>query len=511
MKKFLRFSLVALFAVLGTSNALAQDVDVIWEENFSSYAANDVPSGGTYSYVCTDGKSTTKIYAEDLAGGTSPELLIGKKQGDVAGGTFTATVPLGDRSGEISLVFKCNKNINVNVTGGTLGTNTGSGNDYVYPITISDGSEELTIEFKNNLTANARLDNIKLYQGNAKKPAGLSWGKASTEVTLGNGDNTYDRIPTLTNPYELDVDFDSSNPEVASITNEGEIEVEGVGETTITATFEGNDEYEAAKVSFVLKVVAAKTDAELAFSEEEVTITLGETFTAPTLSNPYDAPIEYSSSKTSVAEVDASTGEVTIKGAGTAKITAKVPTTDETYKGSASYTITVEEGSTQEIEVNVAQALEAADKLADNATSTDTYKVTGYIVDDPAFGRKTDGSLYGNVDFNIADEANGTTTLNIYRAKDIGNVNFTEETISSIKKGDKVVLKGKLKKYVKSGQTEALLELVDGELVSVETSNIQNLTIDADANAPMYNLKGERVDANYRGVVIKGGKKTIQK
>ena len=40
---------------------------------------------------------------------------------------------------------------------------------------------------------------------------------------------------------------------------------------------------------------------------------------------------------------------------------------------------------------------------------------------------------------------------------------------------------------------------------------IQNLTIDVDDNAPMYNLKGERVDANYRGVVIKGGKKTIQK
>lgn len=509
MKKFLRFSLVALFAVLGMSNAMAEDI--IWSEDFSSYSADDVPSDGDYNYVCVDGASATKIYEQALAGGKSPELLVGKK-GSGKQGTFTATIPLKGKSGSLTLSYMANYDrIGVTATGATLGDVVNTGNNYVIPVTVESGTESITLTFSNITTSNVRLDDIKLYQGTAKQNPGLSWGKATAKVTFGDVTSYESYLPKLQNPNNLSITCTSSDETVATVTNDGEISVLAVGETTLTASYEGDDSYDSQTVTCVLTVNANKTNAELAFSPEEITITLGETFTAPTLSNPHDAPIEYSSNKTDVAEVDESTGAVTIKAAGTAKITAKVPSTDETYTGSASYTITVEEGSTQEIEVNVAQALEAADKLADNATSTDTYKVTGYIVDDPAFGRKTNGSLYGNVDFNIADEANGTTTLNIYRAKDIGNVNFTEETISSIKKGDKVVLKGKLKKYVKSGQTEALLELVDGELVSVETSNIQNLTIDADANAPMYNLKGERVDANYRGVVIKGGKKTIQK
>ncbi|MBQ2128643.1 MAG: hypothetical protein II429_05900 [Prevotella sp.] len=31
-----------------------------------------------------------------------------------------------------------------------------------------------------------------------------------------------------------------------------------------------------------------------------------------------------------------------------------------------------------------------------------------------------------------------------------------------------------------------------------------------DANAPIYNLSGQKVDLNYRGVVIKNGRKYLQ-
>ena len=58
MKRKLRFSiLMLLMAVCGAANAQ------IWQEDFSSYKNNDVPSGGTYNYVCQNGKSDTKIYA----------------------------------------------------------------------------------------------------------------------------------------------------------------------------------------------------------------------------------------------------------------------------------------------------------------------------------------------------------------------------------------------------------------------------------------------------------------
>lgn len=45
-----------------------------------------------------------------------------------------------------------------------------------------------------------------------------------------------------------------------------------------------------------------------------------------------------------------------------------------------------------------------------------------------------------------------------------------------------------------------------------ETSGISNITIDdADANAPVYNLAGQKVSESYKGVVIKAGKKFVQK
>ncbi len=42
-------------------------------------------------------------------------------------------------------------------------------------------------------------------------------------------------------------------------------------------------------------------------------------------------------------------------------------------------------------------------------------------------------------------------------------------------------------------------------------AGINDIKTDVDKNAPSYNLAGQRVDDNYRGVVIKNGKKVIKK
>lgn len=45
-----------------------------------------------------------------------------------------------------------------------------------------------------------------------------------------------------------------------------------------------------------------------------------------------------------------------------------------------------------------------------------------------------------------------------------------------------------------------------------QTTNIKDITTKAaDANAPAYNLAGQKVGKEYKGVVIKAGKKFIQK
>jgi len=160
-------------------------------------------------------------------------------------------------------------------------------------------------------------------------------------------------------------------------------------------------------------------------------------------------------------------------------------------------------------EINVAKALEIIGGLADGAKTDKEYKVTGYIVGDPDFQRKEDTQeLYGNVNLYLADTQEGGNALYVFRAKDFGNKNFTEETIGSIKAGDMVTFQGLLQKYVK----ENLLtpELVNGYLAE-NTSGIQNVTAKAANNGRTYNLAGQEVGKNFKGIVVKNGKKFMTK
>jgi hypothetical protein len=69
----------------------------------------------------------------------------------------------------------------------------------------------------------------------------------------------------------------------------------------------------------------------------------GSDFTAPTLNNPYNVTVTYTSSDVVVAQVDENTGAVTIGAPGTTTITAFFAGNDEYLPASASYTITVTE------------------------------------------------------------------------------------------------------------------------------------------------------------------------
>ena len=123
-------------------------------------------------------------------------------------------------------------------------------------------------------------------------------------------------------------------------------------------------------------------ERNLAFSSTTATATVGEDFTEPTL-NGYTAGVTYSSSNTSVATVDETTGAVTLVAAGETTITATAAA-DATYKaGEASYTLTVSAGSqggetskTWKL-VTDASTLTAGDKLA--IVSSSKGKVAGSL------------------------------------------------------------------------------------------------------------------------------------
>ena len=84
-------------------------------------------------------------------------------------------------------------------------------------------------------------------------------------------------------------------------------------------------------------------DPELSFSATSVEVAWVEIedFTAPTLSNPHEVTVSYSSSNEDVATIDAATGEITFVGNGTTVITASSEKTSTYKAGSAQYTLTV--------------------------------------------------------------------------------------------------------------------------------------------------------------------------
>lgn len=86
-----------------------------------------------------------------------------------------------------------------------------------------------------------------------------------------------------------------------------------------------------------------KAEAGLAFSQKTKTVTIGNEFTAPTLTNEHNLEVTYSSSNEEVATV-AADGTLTLVAAGTTTITATSAETEEYLAGEASYTLTVRSG-----------------------------------------------------------------------------------------------------------------------------------------------------------------------
>ncbi len=250
MNKILRLSLLAVLA-LATSISFAETV--IWQEDWSTASKDQTPTEVNPNYTFGNGKGTTKIYMENLAGGTAPELLVAKSNG-----FLTASVDLKGANGDMTLRFKTNKTIAVTseTTGVTVGEATKTGFDYELTVNVPAGVTTLSLTFTSTTTSNARLDDIVLFQGEAKKTAGLSWGTASRDVTIGSEDN---KFPTLSNTNNLPVTYASDNEEVAKIDAEGVVTLIAAGKAVISASFAGNDEYEAQTVSYTLTVKAAST------------------------------------------------------------------------------------------------------------------------------------------------------------------------------------------------------------------------------------------------------------
>lgn len=292
-------------------------------------------------------------------------------------------------------------------------------------------------------------------------------------------------------------------------------------------------------VTYTGGAVDNRKEADLKFSAEEAYGILGIDFTAPTLTKATTAPVAYSSSKESVATVDAVTGEVTLVGEGTAVIWAKAEANDEYKAGSASYSLSV---TKPDPENTFYKSEMGADFTLDNPADIAVWSVDnshGYLkgsaykggvkeatayayvaadltgkkdvnlIFDNAFNQyKLDNVMIEPADFRgyafiVAREQGQTewTVVKEMEAPAAFSWNFYTAGPVSLDayKGKKIEIGFK---YVSTAQVAGTWEIKNIFLTGVAESGIEDIEA-ADAPAEYYNLQGIRVADPASGLYIK--------
>lgn len=187
-----------------------------------------------------------------------------------------------------------------------------------------------------------QVNKVEYYEDASNKTA-TSLSFAAPSYTISK-DQTLQQLPILKAGEQTlsdkTITWSSDNDKVATVdAATGTVTGVGLGKANITAKFAGDDTYKTSTASYEIKVKGAP---ELSFPEPSYNIFANDKFTAPVLTkSPADVVVTYSSSDEKVATVEPSTGEVSIVGAGTAKITATSQVTDVYEVASASYDLVV--------------------------------------------------------------------------------------------------------------------------------------------------------------------------
>ncbi|MBP5776658.1 MAG: Ig-like domain-containing protein [Prevotella sp.] len=174
----------------------------------------------------------------------------------------------------------------------------------------------------------------------AKAAATVAFASATVNAKIGE---SFTAPTATTTPSGLALSYASSTTSVATVdASTGAVTLKSAGSTTITASFAGNTNYNAAEGSYTLNVSKADAvSAELSFSSQTATATYGDaSVTTPTLSNPHQVDLTWTSSDKKVAKVNNS-GVVTIVGAGKTVISAAFAGNDTYSAATISYTLTV--------------------------------------------------------------------------------------------------------------------------------------------------------------------------
>lgn len=316
---------------------------------------------------------------------------------------------------------------------------------------------------------------------------------------------------------------------------------------------EKNTPISSAVVTYQSSSAPMKKDPALSFSETTASGVVGEAFVAPTLTKATTAAVVYTSSDEAVATVNAETGEVKLLAAGETKITATAAENDEYNGGSASYTLIVttpaldvvqepysesfetEFGSFVLDNVNLSEGLSyvwSIDKKYKCAKASafvnkknlpsESWLVSPWIelscaeVERNLYFDHAVSKYFGNVSEEatlwIKVEGGDWTQITSIAYPEVPQDKsfspFETQAVSLAGYEGKKIKVGF--KYVSTDEAAGTWEIRNFK-VSTDVSGINEIKADKlDVNAPVYNLAGQRVNANAKGILIQNGKKFIK-
>jgi len=311
-------------------------------------------------------------------------------------------------------------------------------------------------------------------------------------------------------------------------------------EVLLSAT--ANARFEKIIVSYTTSGGVVKKSADLAFSESKIYIESGvDAFTAPTFTKATTAAVKFASDNEGVATVSADGVIALGTELGTATITATSEANDDYNAGEATCTIDVAEYNhyvkATTVESGKAYLLGAVltDGTAFYAYPIGTSKTHGYLsgstsksADDIRVKKSYDDT------FVFTSEADGWTIKQssdsryLYQTGTYNSFNVAAEptegqywTIAANEDGTQTITNKSVSKYIQyspsytsfgsyaSAQTDAILPTL---YALKDASNINAVAVKAaNENAPVYNLAGQRVSKNAKGILIQNGKKFIRK
>ncbi|WP_214073019.1 cadherin-like beta sandwich domain-containing protein [Mucilaginibacter sp. dw_454] len=378
-------------------------------------------TAGTYTYTGSTTASTVKI---------TPTITTAD-----AGGTIKVngtTVNSGSASGSIALVVGANTipvtvtstggavatyNVVINVTGTTAQTITfptitttqfgtadfspGASSSSGLPITYTSSKSGVTI-VNGNIHIVAPVTNVVItatQAGNntyaaATKTVTFTVSKGTTVLTMAPTATvplgTVDYGPATSNNPETDVTYTSSNTAVA--TGGLNVQIVGIGSTTITANQAATTDYTATSASQILTVSQAASVINLAAFPP---MQFGDADFAPVAtSNNTDSPITYSSSNTAVATITAG-NLIHIVGVGDADITAsQLGSTNYTDATSVVKHLTVAVGTPLITFATLPTLNYGHTDFTLNATSSNSVTSITYTSSDPTVATVTSNTVH---------------------------------------------------------------------------------------------------------------------